>query len=328
MAANANLHKAKNEKNDEFYTQLTDVANELKHYRQHFAGKTVFCNCDDPTWSAFWKYFHLNFSVLGLKKLVSTHYDRNEPTYKMEYEGGDDNNIEAGVKTPLEGNGDFRNQECLDLLDECDIVVTNPPFSIALEFYVPLLVKHKKQFLIIGDLNWIPKAYVFPLIVKNQMWLGYNNVKEFLQPDGNIAKFGNKLWFTNLDHKKRHERLVLWKNYTPEGYPTYINYDAININEVGDIPVDYDGLMSVPITFLSTYNPEQFEIVGCPNYKGEYGRDAIGVRRLGEEWLARYRAQGGTGHYTANMAVPVYFDKDGVAKRPFSKIIIRRKVGV
>ena len=160
------------------------------------------------------------------------------------------------------------------------------------------------------------------------MWLGYNTVKEFLQPDGNIAKFGNKLWFTNLDHKKRHERLILWKHYTSDEYPMYTNYDAINVNEVNDIPIDYDGLMSVPITFLSTYNPEQFEIIGCPNHKGEYGRDAIGVRRLGEEWLERYRAQGGTGHYTANMAVPVYFDKNGVAKRPFSKIIIRKKAGV
>lgn len=152
MAANANLHKAKDAKNDEFYTQLTDVSKELMHYKQHFKGKTVLCNCDDPTWSAFWKYFHLNFSVLGLKKLISTHYDKNEPTYKMEYTGGDDNDIEVGVKTPLEGNGDFRNQECLDLLDEADIVVTNPPFSLFRE-YVAVLMEHEKKFLIIGSLN-------------------------------------------------------------------------------------------------------------------------------------------------------------------------------
>lgn len=131
MAKNDNLHKAKTEKNDEFYTQLTDVSAELRHYKDHFRDKVMFCNCDDPTWSAFWKYFHLNFGKLGLRKLVSTHYDRTEPTYKMEYEGGDDDNIEAGVRTALEGNGDFRNQECLDLLDACDIVVTNPPFSLA-----------------------------------------------------------------------------------------------------------------------------------------------------------------------------------------------------
>lgn len=150
MAKNDNLHKAKDAKNDEFYTRIEDVAEELRHYKKHFAGKVVFCNCDDPTWSAFWRYFHLNFAELGLKKLISTHYDRTEPTYKMEYEGGDDNNVEVGVKAPLEGNGDFRSKECLDLLDECDIVVTNPPFSLFREF-VGTLMEHKKKFLIIGN---------------------------------------------------------------------------------------------------------------------------------------------------------------------------------
>lgn len=153
-SANANLHKAKNAKNDEFYTQLTDVSKELMHYKQHFKDKIVLCNCDDPTWSAFWRYFHLNFSALGLKKLISTHYDKTEPTYKKEYKGGDDNNIEVGVKTPLEGNGDFRNRECLDILDEADIVVTNPPFSLFRE-YVAVLMEHKKKFLIIGSKNAI-----------------------------------------------------------------------------------------------------------------------------------------------------------------------------
>ena len=325
MARNDNLHKAKEAKYDEFYTQLTDVSKEMMHYKDHFKGKIIFCNCDDPSWSAFWKYFHLNFSVLGLKKLISTHYDKKEPTYKMEYTGGDDNNIEDGIITPLEGNGDFRNAECIELLKESDIIITNPPFSIALEFYLPLLVEHNKDFLIIGDLNWIPKAFVFPLIVKNKIWLGYNSVKEFLKPDGSIKKFGNKLWFTNLDHMKRHESLLLWKKYNPEEYPKYDNYDAINVDKTAEIPCDYDGLMSVPITFLSTYNPDQFEIIGCPNYKGEYGRDHIGVKRLGEKWLNKYREQGGTGHYTANMAVPVYFDSQGNAQRPYSKIIIRKK---
>lgn len=148
--ANESLHKAKTAKNDEFYTQLTDVAEELRHYKKHFRGKTVLCNCDDPTWSAFWKYFHLNFEELGLKKLISTHYDIEKPTYKMEYTGGDDDDIESGVKTPLEGNGDFRSQECLELLNECDIVVTNPPFSLFRE-YVAVLMEHEKKFLIIGE---------------------------------------------------------------------------------------------------------------------------------------------------------------------------------
>lgn len=258
---NANLHKAKDAKNDEFYTQLTDVAKELMHYKAHFKNKIVLCNCDDPTWSAFWKYFHLNFAELGLKKLISTHYDREETTYKMEYTGGDDNDIEVGVKTPLEGNGDFRNKECLDLLDECDIVVTNPPFSLFRE-YVAVLMEHQKKFLIIGNKNAITYKEFFPLLKDDKVWIGCTNVKEFLQPDGSIKKFGNIGWFTNLDVAKRHEKLILWKNYTPEEYQTYDNYSAINVDKVSEIPCDYDGVMGVPITFLDRYNPEQFEVVG------------------------------------------------------------------
>ena len=160
MAKNANLHKAKDAKNDEFYTQLTDVSKELMHYKQHFKDKVVFCNCDDPTWSAFWKYFHLNFKELGLKKLISTHYDKSEPTYKMVYEGGDDNDIGVGIKIPLEGNGDFRNQECIELLKESDIVVTNPPFSLFRE-YVAQLIEYKKKFLIIGSINVVTNKQFF-----------------------------------------------------------------------------------------------------------------------------------------------------------------------
>lgn len=260
-SANANLHKAKDAKNDEFYTQLTDVAKELMHYKAHFKDKIVLCNCDDPTWSAFWKYFHLNFAELGLKKLISTHYDKEEATYKMEYTGGNDNDIEVGVKTPLEGNGDFRNKECLDLLDECDIVVTNPPFSLFRE-YVAVLMEHEKKFLIIGNKNAITYKEFFPLLKDDEVWIGCTNVKEFLQPDGSIKKFGNIGWFTNLDVAKRHEKLILWKNYTPEEYQTYDNYDAINVNKVSEIPVDYDSVMGVPITFMDKYNPEQFEIIG------------------------------------------------------------------
>lgn len=264
---NTNLHKAKAAKNDEFYTQLTDVAKELMHYKKHFKNKIVFCNCDDPTWSAFWKYFHLNFAELGLKKLISTHYDREEATYKMEYTGGDDNDIEVGVKTPLEGNGDFRNQECLDLLDECDIVVTNPPFSMFRE-YVAVLMKYEKDFLIIGNKNAITYKEFFPLLKNNEVWIGCNNAKEFLQPDGSIKKFGNIGWFTNLDVAKRHEKLILWKNYTPEEYPEYDNYDAINVDKVAEIPCDYDGVMGVPITFMDKYNPLDFEIIGADEAEG------------------------------------------------------------
>ena len=266
MAANANLHKAKNAKNDEFYTQLTDVSKELMHYKPHFKDKIVLCNCDDPTWSAFWKYFHLNFEALGLKKLISTHYDKTKPTYKMEYTGGDDNDVEVGVKTPLEGNGDFRNKECLDLLDECDIVVSNPPFSLFRTF-VATLMEHNKKFLIIGNKNALKYKEVFPLLKENKVWLGYESPSEFDTPNGMTKKVqGLCRWFTNLDHQKRHEKLILWKHYTPEEYPKYDNHLAIEVSKVANIPCDYDGVMGVPITFLDKYNPDQFEIIGEFNH--------------------------------------------------------------
>lgn len=318
MAANANLHKAKNEKNDEFYTQLADVAEELKHYKEHFKDKIVFCNCDDPTWSAFWKYFHLNFTKLGLRKLISTHYDKNEPTYKMEYEGGDDNNIEAGVKTALEGNGDFRNQECLDLLDECDIVVTNPPFSLARP-YMEILMQHDKKFVIIGDLNWITYKEIFPLLRDNKIWLGYYSVKEFLQPDGSIKKFGNKLWYTNLDIHKRHEKLILWKQYSAEEYPKYDNYEAINVDKVPNIPCNYDGVIGVPITFLDKYNPEQFEIIG------------LGIANLGlsigvRGYLPEHRDYRRNIEHKGVVDGDLYMiDAAGHPKVPYARILIRRR---
>ena len=251
--ANENLHKAKEAKNDEFYTQLSDVAEELRHYKEHFKGKVVFCNCDDPTSSAFWKYFHLNFAELGLRKLISTHYDREETTYKMEYTGGDDNDIKAGVKTLLEGNGDFRNKECLDLLDECDIVVTNPPFSLFRE-YVAILMEHEKKFLIIGNRNALTYKEIFPLIRDDKLWLGngfrngnaYFRIPENADTSGyakgvyddttKLVKFRNCVWFTNMDLAKRHEKLVLWKKYTSKDYPKYDNYLAWNVNKVSEIP--------------------------------------------------------------------------------------------
>lgn len=261
----ADLQRAKNVKNDEFYTKLADVSKELMYYTGCFKDKIVYCNCDDPTWSAFWEYFHLNFSTLGLKKLISTHYDENEPTYKMTYTGGDDNNIEVGVKTPLEGNGDFRNRECLDILDEVDVVVTNPPFSLFRE-YVAALMEHGKRFLIIGNKNAITYKEFFPLLKNEDVRIGYTSPSEFITPDGGTKKFGNIGWFTNLDVAKHHEKLVLQKKYTPEEYPTYDNYEAINVDKLTDIPVDYDGVMGVPISIMDKYNPEQFEIIGWAKY--------------------------------------------------------------
>ena len=275
--SSANLHKARDAKNDEFYTKLEDVSKELMLYKQHFKDKIVLCNCDDPTWSAFWRYFHLNFSTLGLKKMISTHYDKNNPTYRMEYTGGDDNDIEVGIKTPLEGNGDFRNQECLDILDEADIVVTNPPFSLFRE-YVSVLMEHEKKFLIIGNTNAITYKDFFPLLKNNEVWIGHNHPSEFDTPDGVTKKvLGLCCWFTNLGVAKRPEKLILRKMYVPEEYPRYDNYDAINVDRVSDIPVDYNGVMGVPISIMEKYNPDQFEILGL--WSTGYTGDVIGAAK-------------------------------------------------
>lgn len=352
MAANANLHKAKNEKNDEFYTQLTDVSKELMHYKQHFKDKVVLCNCDDPTWSAFWKYFHLNFEALGLKKLISTHYDKTAPTYKMEYTGGDDNDIEVGVKTPLEGNGDFRNQECLDLLDEADIVVTNPPFSLFRE-YVATLMEHDKKFLIIGNMNAITYKEFFPLLKENKVWVGANekggtrkgNSLCFTVPDNYSGKTidvdgipmvqVSAWWFTNLDFAKRHEKLILWKDYTPEEYPTYDNYDAIECGHSDKIPKDYDGIIGVPISFLNGfYCPEQFEIIELGNSRDNFtpNKDYINPKKH----LKDGKVTNG-GAINCVLAIEqntkpvntVYYTSDNskYLVPPYARILIRKKVG-
>lgn len=264
-----NARKAKN--NDEFYTRLSDVENELRYYTEHFEGKTVLCNCDDPTWSAFWKYFHMNFSVLGIKRLIGTHYETQKPnSYAVVYEGGNDGDTNFYTKyVELEGNGDFRSDECIEYLKECDIVVTNPPFSLAREF-IRHMFTHTKKFVVVGDLNWLTYKDVFPHIVHDRMRAGYCNIKEFgikidyLNGDcTDVKKFGNKMWFTNLPIKKRKEDLILTKTYNSIDYPEYDNYDAINVDKVKDIPVDYDGVMGVPISFMDKYNPNQFEILGC-----------------------------------------------------------------
>lgn len=272
MAKNNNLHKAKTAKNDEFYTQLTDIEKELSHYRAHFKDKIILCNCDDPTWSEFWRYFHLNFEFFGLKKLISTHYSATELTYKLEYTGGNDTNIEDGIKTNLLQNGDFRSDECIELLKQADIVVTNPPFSLFRE-YVAQLMAYDKKFIVVGNKNSITYKEIFPLLKNNQIWIGFNSPVEFKTPEGITNKInGLSRWFTNLDIIKRHEKLILWQRYYDDNgdksadadtrYPKYDNYDAINVDKVADIPVDYDGVMGVPITFMDKHNPEQFEILG------------------------------------------------------------------
>ena len=286
MTKNNNLHTAKAAKNDEFYTQLEDIENELKYYKDYFKGKVVYCNCDgflNEEKSNFFVYFSLNYEFLGLKGLICTKYNPNGKGRKYEYYGDlNGNNYpdeEEIFTSDLEGDGDFRSEECIEILKKCDIVCTNPPFSLFRQ-YVAQLFEYKKDFLIIGNVNAISYKEVFPLIKENKMWLGvssFNKGMYFGVPDdytyADTYKFdrernGKKVmrvssicWFTNLDHKKPHEELVLYKKYNEEEYPKYDNYDAIEVSKVTDIPMDYYGVMGVPITFLDKYCPTQFQII-------------------------------------------------------------------
>lgn len=294
MAKNSKLSNAKSAKQDEFYTQISNIEKELNHYKKHFKGAHIFCNCDDPEYSNFWRYFALNFDSLGLKQLTSTHFNEGKPTYRMDmYKNVPKSellkktfmtleetgiNLPLGYITPLEGDGDFRSEESINILKECDIVITNPPFSMFRE-YLAQLLEYDKKFVIMGNNNSIPVKGVFHLLKENKIWLGYstNKTMEFLVPESYPLKGkstredvnGQKYikvsaisWFTNLDIDKRHEKQILFRKYVPEKYPTYDNYDAIEVSFVKDIPLDYDGVMGVPITFMDKYNPEQFEILG------------------------------------------------------------------
>ena len=261
---NKNLNKANKAKNDDFYTQLTDIEKELGCYpKNYFKNKVIFCNCDDPKESNFWKYFELRFDSLGLKKLVSTHFEEKKPSYKLEIVRDKNGKMQKPVKTKLKQNGDFRSPECIEILKEADIVITNPPFSLFRE-YVAQLIEYKKKFIIIGSENVISYQKIFKLIKDNKIWLGYTSPKEFMQPNGSIKKFGNISWFTNIKVKKRNEDLTLYKKYRghKKEYPKYDNYNAINNNKVTEIPVDYNGEMGVPISFLHRHNPKQFELLG------------------------------------------------------------------
>jgi len=301
------LNNARQQKSDEFYTQLPDIEKEIKNYKAKFKGKIVFCNCDDPETSNFYYFFVSNFDGFGLKKLITTHFEIDKPSYMLEYEGGANvqgdketvvkRAIKLGKKTKLKQNfqqgdqgelfetepvrsysGDFRSPECIELLKGIDIVVTNPPFSLFRE-YVEQLINYDKKFIIIGDLNALTYKEIFRLIKDNKIWLGIDNggTKWFQVPshydiktqsrikiENGIKYFskGSIMWFTNLDHSKRHQNLTLYRNFSTDDYQYFDNYEAINIDKVTDIPLDYKGIMGVPITFVDKYNPEQFEIVG------------------------------------------------------------------
>ena len=370
--ANANLSAAKTAKKDEFYTQLTDIEKEMRYYRKHFKGKTVLCNCDDPFESNFFKYFALNFNRLGLKKIIATCYAtspvawqqlslfdvgggqgaaRNKPykavitkVYDTTGDGGVDmfdvaelfKNHENEL-VELEGDGDFRSDECLALLDEADIVVTNPPFSLFRE-YVATLMEHEKHFIIIGNVNAITYKEFFPLIRDNRVWIGasiHSGDRKFYVPDDyplnaagcGIDEDGRRFirvkgvrWYTNLDIKQRHEELILVKKYVghEDEYPMYDNYDAINVDKVKDIPYDYMGVMGVPITFLDKYNPDQFEIVAFR--KGEDGKDLV---------FTRERESSTVLSYPCSTAIPGLFNnpKDTKinGKSTYARITVRRK---
>ena len=369
--ANKNLNAAKVAKKDEFYTQMTDIERELQHYWKHFKDKVVFCNCDDPYESNFFKYFALRFNQLGLKKLICTCYNGSpiqgnellldfgeedekprKPAYKVEITEVCDMNGDGAVdlsdvRILLQNNkntrselktGDFRDPECIELLKQADIVVTNPPFSLFRE-YVAQLMEFDKKFLIIGNVNAVSYKEVFPLIKENKLWFGpsiNSGDRKFNVPDDypmNAAGCGvdsdgrrfirvkGVRWYTNLDHNKRHEEMDLICRFSPEEYPTYDNYNAIDVGNTSDIPYDYDGIMGVPITFLDKYNPDQFEIIGAET--NDFA-EQLGIQPIGKEWLARYRSVGGTGHYTANMRNLVMTHK-GKPKKAYFRILIRNK---
>ena len=355
-SSNNNLHKAKDSKKDEFYTQLSDIENELKHYKTHFKDKIVYCNCDDPRVSNFFQYFSYNFEALGLKKLITTCYknqdaelfsqNESEQAIYLEYEGDKNGNqvpdiSEIGIRS-LSGDGDFRSAECIELLKQADIVVTNPPFSLFRE-YVAQLIKYEKKFIIIGNLNAVTYKDIFKLVKENKLWFGksiHSGDREFRVPndyplnaagsrtddDGNkYIRVKGVRWYTNLDYLERHEDLLLFKEYTPEEYPTYDNYDAINVDVTKNIPKDYKGAMGVPITFLDKYNPDQFEIdtlgIGEDNFtptkRYEKFRDPITKKYISDkrDFLLYVRDSNGK-YLTAD---------DYRVNKIYARIIIRNK---
>jgi hypothetical protein len=329
MSGNRNLHSSRSGRADEFYTQLSLIEGELKHYREHFKGKVVLCNCDDPFESNFFKYFAINFNSLGLKKLIATCYAMspilytqlgpfndevfnqepcNRKPYKIEITKVTDENQDGRIDladveyllrnqknalTLLQGDGDFRSAECTEILKHADIIVTNPPFSL-FRNYVAQLMEHRKAFVIIGNQNAITYREILPLVRDNKIWLGYMSghfwfavpdTYEEKTTDFKIDKngqkwrrMGNICWFTNLDIEKRHENMTLFRNFTPEAYPKYDNYDAIEVSRTADIPCDYYGVMGVPITYMDKFNPDQFEILGDSRYHdGQIFSDDINV---------------------------------------------------
>ena len=327
---NKGLNDAKKAKNDEFYTQLSDIAEEVKHYRAHFKGKTVLCNCDDPRVSNFFHFFSHQFESLGLKRLITTCYKSQERdlfshhdcerAISLVYDGDKNGNRvpdpeEIGIHE-LQGDGDFRSPECIELLMQADIVVTNPPFSLFRE-YIAQLIHFGKKFLILGNKNLITKKEIFPLFAEDKVWAGCRGFSGGMwfrsDVEGKTSRVVNgmrlvnvpSIWYTNLDHRKRHEELILFRAYSPEAYPHYCNYDAIEVSKTEDIPCDWNGLMGVPITFMDKYNPDQFEIVGTSLVLGDRKPPDLPKDK-----------QGGPAFY---------LKENGEYRRLYDRIVIRRR---
>lgn len=362
MARIDSFNKGKFNRDDEYYTRYDDIQSELNHYETQFRDKTVFCNCDDPFESSFCKFFLKNFNYFGLKRLICTSYaaspviatqlslfdDADEPVvegngYVIDISrvpmangrGISDNDVttllkskQRGVKR-LQGNGDFRSQECIDYLREADIVCTNPPFSLFRE-YVAQLMKFEKRFLIIGRETSVTYKDTFDYIINNQAWYGYTHAKEFLRPDGTVKKFGNIVWFTNMDVAKRHEELILYKQYSPDEYPDYYNYDGINVEKVNEIPKDFYGPIGVPLSFLFNWNPDQFKIIGL----GQSVPKTIIHKTAGDK-INFISAASGNIVYSVPYTVKerkrgnqLRINNNGKpGKVPFGRLVIKRKTG-
>lgn len=335
---NTHLLKAKLNKNDEFYTRYEDIEKELENYKDFLENKVIYCNCDKPTYpnkSNFCKYFEDNFEKLKIKKVIFTFFNNSNvsnisniskysihsnKSYKVEiYKNNLNKKI---IKTSyFKGTGSFDDKTCIEILKKVDIVITNPPFSLFNKF-IEQCLKFNKKFLIIGNKNAMLYTDIFPHFMNNEIWLGMNNVNNFYQPDGKIKSFGNVGWFTNIENNRRNNFLKLNNEYKLDKtqYPTFLNYEAINVSKVKDIPKDYEGVMAVPLSFIDNYNPNQFKIIGAGMNSFN---EILGFKIIGSEVLKRYKEQGGTGHYTVNMHSLVY-EKDGKIYFPFKRILIKK----
>lgn len=357
MTRNKNLIEAKIRKNDEFYTLYSDIEKELKHYTKYFENKIVYCNCDSVQ-SNFWLYFKQNFADLKLKELIITGLKQGKDNciYAVIYNGV------SIKKQKIEGNGSFTDENCVNILQKADVVVTNPPFS-KINDYIKLLIDNQKQFLIVGSKNWITYKAIFPLFMEHNLHLGYSNIKQFKQPDGSYKRFGNICWFTNLPVKQRSKQVQL-QLFDASKYYIYDNYPAFEVGKLTDIFVDRcitieiskwkladwyriygndvtivqhkrktviiavdNPIMGVPVTFMEQWHKKysNFEVLGCSKFKGTYGSDYLGINHISQDWLNIYFKQGNHGHYSKFMRDPIYYDHKGEAKPTYIRIFIRRK---